>query len=833
MAPMDADAAKVSFFKRLEALDDSSDDEEDTNDSKEKLAKSKTTAKQSPPILATPAKSSTAKKVPTLHRATSAPGENLSIVKETQTVSRKYNLRRVETVTPSGVDDSIAAKSSLMKKLPGMHRANPTPTSSINFVAETPPVLRKCQMHHAEIATPNGSEKSAVEETQLNPTPSGVPRPSSDRRIVSDPIFGPKFVPELHSLGIQTMIHKRKRWNNANESALLKNKKARKSDVKLLPNVKDHIFKGMIVYWIPPDEKDPVRKALIGRARERGAVWAQEFSAATTHIIVDKRRELTYNHVIAFLKVESLTESPIIVSDRYVIDCIQENYRLEERQNIYEVQPLGVAQEDTISHTVQSQTSNTSLQDKKYEHIRFEEHSPTETPPDSRSQPSAAKSPPEETVHLSLPDAASHSQNVPDVMFVSPFFGDELDEAIKQVRKEVELAIDEDSQDSEDECSQDDSDTDNNCHPQNFHQVSKVTKTQNKRVGCDQSTFSCMQGGTGRATAENPNRQTIEQLQKMCDYYGLTKNEWRHRAYLKIIGVLKKLDWKVCTYDEAIRLPGVGVRLAKKIEEIVLTGRLKRLDYTNKEPADIAMQLFVKIYGVGPCLGNHWAWQLGYRTLEDLKANVKLTDNQKMGIDRYDDLNTRIPRDEVSALGEIVKSASAVIDSDVQVIIGGSYRRGAANSGDIDCLITKRGTKRESDLLPFLDRLTNHLTNSKFLVYAVATPSKTGSKWHGCCVLPGPQKQVWRRIDFLLVPETQLGAALIYFTGDDLFNRSIRLLAGKKGWRLNQRGLYKNVMKDAQRVKVTDGELMEGADEKRIFELMGVPYRPSEHRICN
>lgn len=81
------------------------------------------------------------------------------------------------------------------------------------------------------------------------------------------------------------------------------------------------------------------------------------------------------------------------------------------------------------------------------------------------------------------------------------------------------------------------------------------------------------------------------------------------------------------------------------------------------------------------------------------------------------------------------------------------------------------------------------------------------------------------------MPETEFGAALIYFTGDDIFNRSIRLLASKKHMRLNQRGLYKDVMRGPGRMKVSEGTLVEGADEKKIFAALGVPWRPPEQRI--
>lgn len=53
-----------------------------------------------------------------------------------------------------------------------------------------------------------------------------------------------------------------------------------------------------------------------------------------------------------------------------------------------------------------------------------------------------------------------------------------------------------------------------------------------------------------------------------------------------------------------------------------------------------------------------------------------------------------------------------------------------------------------------------------------------------------------------------------YQTGNDIFNRSLRLLASKKGYRLNQRGLYKDAVRGPKRGRETKGALVEGADEK-------------------
>jgi DNA polymerase lambda/DNA polymerase IV len=39
-------------------------------------------------------------------------------------------------------------------------------------------------------------------------------------------------------------------------------------------------------------------------------------------------------------------------------------------------------------------------------------------------------------------------------------------------------------------------------------------------------------------------------------------------------------------------------------------------------------------------------------------------------------------------------------------------------------------------------------------------------------------------------------------------------------------------MRGKNRVKVTEGELVEGRDEKRIFELLGVKWREPWERWC-
>lgn len=517
------------------------------------------------------------------------------------------------------------------------------------------------------------------------------------------------------------------------------------------------------------------------------------------------------------------------MKDNYPLECIQWRRLLDPTQIAYKVHGRESPIPEEVLDQQASHDSNRSPP-LKAKRLRTKDGRPTTA--SSAESPSTSLDANKQD-HYTSNLVESPRECTPERIAGFRSFGDALDEVIKDAMRMPNLDDDEESAFGEASSQQDDEETDNEGERHN--KAAKLKKRKITKGTFNQSTFSCMKGGTGLALDSNPNKRTIELLQAMADYYDRIKDQWRTLSYRKAIGTLKRQSMHISTYEEAIVLDNVGQRLAKKIEEIVRTDRLQKLDYTMAQPEDMILQMFMKIYGAGVVQAEKWV-KAGYKTLADLVEHDVLTVNQTIGVEHYKDFNTRIPRAEVTALGAIVKSAAAAIDPAVEVIIGGSYRRGAASSGDIDCLITKPGTRASSDLIPFLKDLVTNLTDSRFLVAALAVPGNredSGSKWHGACVLPSSEEEIWRRIDFLLVPATEFGAALIYFTGNDIFNRSMRLLASKKQMRLNQRGLYKDVMRGPGREKITEGVLVEGADERKIFEILGVPWREPEDRIPN
>jgi DNA polymerase IV len=142
-------------------------------------------------------------------------------------------------------------------------------------------------------------------------------------------------------------------------------------------------------------------------------------------------------------------------------------------------------------------------------------------------------------------------------------------------------------------------------------------------------------------------------------------------------------------------------------------------------------------------------------------------------------------------------------------------------------------TKPSADsiqLMALMAPLVDVLYAQNFLTHSLATShSDDGSKWHGVSRLPDG---LHRRLDLLFVPWNERGAALIYFTGNDVFNRSLRLLASKKGMGLNQRGLFKDTLRGAGRVKLARGTCVASESEEEIFRILGVPWRPPELRNC-
>ncbi|KAB2578470.1 DNA polymerase lambda [Lasiodiplodia theobromae] len=610
--------------------------------------------------------------------------------------------------------------------------------------------------------------------------------------------------------------------------ALSKGKKD--SKIKLVPESR-RVFKDLVFFFFPNNDINLARRRRIAKAIEYGASWVVEWCDDITHVIVD--RDLQFEHLTTHLKIDALPQHIVVVNENYPADCIMYLDIIDHKQPQYRIQGYELSD----ARSVGAQSSNPLSVSKGVAVAQ------------STIPPKSKESNTEHTQHApsAQDNQGPEQKDSAEGSATSGVYADALEDIIAGAKNADYLPLkplDLEDEDSSPQTSDiEDSDTED-------ERPKKVAKTSVDQHAGSSEQFQCMKKNDGKTKDTNANARTIEVLTQMGHYYEKIKDEWRSRAYRKAISVLRKQDRKITTKEEAIQLPCIGSRLAATIEEIVWTNRLRRLDNARLEPGDEALQTFLKIYGVGLSKASKWV-MAGLRTLDDLKSyGIPLTPAQQVGLTHYSDFNTRIPRDEVTQHAAVVRAALQAIDPACTATVGGSYRRGALDSGDIDVLISHPTADLARLQQIVFDVLVPALTASGFLKVALATHRSgsgsranntvdCGTKWHGVSALPATNHEkgkkgdgIWRRIDLLLVPEPQLGAALIYFTGNDIFNRSIRLLASRKGMRLNQRGLYKDVLRGWGREKITEGELVEGRSEKRIFDVLGVPWRPPEHRIC-
>ena len=331
----------------------------------------------------------------------------------------------------------------------------------------------------------------------------------------------------------------------------------------------------------------------------------------------------------------------------------------------------------------------------------------------------------------------------------------------------------------------------------------------------------CAQAST--SNQQNHNQFITEKLQILATSYANSKDQWRALGYKKAIASVKNYHKKLETWEECSSLPFVGERLAKKIWEIVETGHLRRLDHV--DPKQEAINLFAGVWGAGPTTAEAWVSQ-GLKTLEDLKNHGKLTRQQEIGLKYYEEFLERMPREEAGQIEEVVKNAALEINPGLEAFACGSYRRGKPTCGDVDVIVSHPDGKSHEGVMT---KLLDSLKSSGFLTDDL-TFAENGEhrKYLGVCKLPGENTK-HRRLDIIVVPYNEWACSLLYFTGSDYFNRSMRLLAKNNGMSLSEHSLNTGVVRKGGE-KIFEGTPLPVFSEKDVFDYLGLEYREPHER---
>ncbi|KAF9573986.1 hypothetical protein EC968_007672 [Mortierella alpina] len=340
------------------------------------------------------------------------------------------------------------------------------------------------------------------------------------------------------------------------------------------------------------------------------------------------------------------------------------------------------------------------------------------------------------------------------------------------------------------------------------------------------------------------NKAILEQLKTLMDHYDTiktkgSKEHFKVINYRKAITAIRALDYEITSEAMALKVPRVGKKIAQKIGECIALGKIKKLDHLNWDQERSGVEtLFRSIYGVGSEVATDW-YNKGLRTLDDVRKLPDLTKNQISGLKYYDDLLQRIPRAEVEEIGKVVSASAAKLHPDIQVHVTGSYRRGQPDCGDIDMVVARPDIDFGGDLFVIMDHILKDLISQGFLVDHLSLPVWSDDmegqmkhfKYMGICKLPG-EGHVHHHIDILVVPWMHLGAVLLYFTGNDICNRSMRLLASNRGMRLSDKGLFAGVIRGKNRKKINEGHWVAGRTEKEIFDYLKIKYLEPHEREC-
>ncbi|KKU37044.1 MAG: PHP domain protein [Candidatus Wolfebacteria bacterium GW2011_GWC2_46_275] len=317
------------------------------------------------------------------------------------------------------------------------------------------------------------------------------------------------------------------------------------------------------------------------------------------------------------------------------------------------------------------------------------------------------------------------------------------------------------------------------------------------------------------------NAEIAQLLSEIAEYLEMDDVPFKPRAYQKVADVIESLDEEIVEIYKkgglkAIgAIPGVGISIAKTIEEYVTTGRVAYHEELKKKiPVDL--RSLTAVEGLGPKKIKKLYKQIGIKNLQDLEVaatsgklaevegfGVKSAENILKGIEFLKTSGGRLILGDTFPAIAHIKEELEKIKGVERVDIVGSARRKRETVGDFDLLVIAKDSQPVMDFFVQMDEVVH--------VYAQGETKSSVRIRSGVDV------------DIRVVSKESYGAALLYFTGSKAHNVTLRQLAIKKGLKLNEYGLYR--MKGNKEEKMVAGDTEEG-----IYNMLGMTYIEPEMR---
>ncbi len=311
----------------------------------------------------------------------------------------------------------------------------------------------------------------------------------------------------------------------------------------------------------------------------------------------------------------------------------------------------------------------------------------------------------------------------------------------------------------------------------------------------------------------NASIETIfDEIADLLDIQGA--NPFRVRAYRNAARTIGDLGTDVKALMERgtalTDIPGIGEDLAKKIQEILQTGKCEFLERLHKELPPAITEL-LRIPGLGPKRVKVLWHDLNIQTLEQLlraardgrirelpgfgeKTEQKIVEAAQAHLSQARRFKLAVAAQYAEAFAAYLSRVKGV----QRVDIAGSFRRMRETVGDIDILVTAQEAGGVMD---------------RFTAYGDVKEVLASGPTRGSVVL-----KAGIQVDVRIIPEDSYGAALVYFTGSKAHNIAIRRIAQERGLKINEYGVFK-----ADRC-------IAGETEESVYKAIGLPWIAPELR---
>ena len=317
---------------------------------------------------------------------------------------------------------------------------------------------------------------------------------------------------------------------------------------------------------------------------------------------------------------------------------------------------------------------------------------------------------------------------------------------------------------------------------------------------------------------------------------GAKNGSFRSRHYMDAIKILQK--WENEYYndialmekhfkDNGKKNPS---KIIGKLDELLKTGKIEEAEIARNDPKVTALINLSKVYGIGPAKTRELYEKHGITTIEQLRKkyhedNSIIHGKQALGLKYYDDLQERIPREEIDQYNILFKQVCHEISPSIIMSINGSYRRKLSNSGDIDLMITSR----TEDPAVLRKLLIKKLTEMGIIQAVFANGKK---KFMGVVHYEQAGFQKSRHLDIIDTSFEHFPFAVLYFTGSGGFNSKMRAIALEKGYSMNEYCLsHKKTKKPIEKDVIFQKlgkEIFE--TEQDIFAFLDMEYVEPENR---